>query len=152
MNDAKARIHWRIVGRSLAMWLVLIVAEIGHGILRAIVLVPRVGEFRSNQIGVFTGSAIIFAIGYFTIRWIGAQRPSELLLVGLIWLLLTLTFEVLFGRLVVGLSWERIASDYNVFNGGLMPLGLLFLFFSPLVAAKLRGKRWRTDSLYERFG
>jgi hypothetical protein len=131
----------QIVIRSLAIWLLIICAEIIHGILRAIVLVPIVGEFRSNQIGVFTGSAIILAIAYFTIRWIGAQRPNELLLVGLIWLVLTVAFEVLSGRFVVGLSWERIASDYNVLNGGLMPLGLLFLFFSLMIAAKLRSKR-----------
>lgn len=141
MNDAGADNQWRIVGRSLTIWLVLIVAEIAHGVLRAIILVPAVGEFRSNQIGVFSGSAIIFAIAYFTIRWIGAQRSKETLLVGMIWLVLTVAFEVLFGRFVVGLPWERIASDYNVLNGGLMPLGLLVLFFSPMIAATLRGKR-----------
>ncbi len=53
--------------------LVLIAAEILHGILRAILFVPLVGEFRSNQIGVFTGSAIIVGIAYLTIRWIGAK-------------------------------------------------------------------------------
>ncbi len=141
MSDVDGDNRWRIVGRSLTIWLVLIVAEIVHGILRAIVLIPFVGEFRSNQIGVITGSAIILAIAYFTIRWIGAQRFYQLLLVGLIWLLLTVAFEVLFGRFVVGLSWERIASDYNVLNGGLMPLGLLVLFFSPMIASILRGKR-----------
>ena len=91
-----------------------------------VVLVPIVGEFRSNQIGVFTGSAIILLIAYFTVHWIGAKRPNELLLVGMIWLVLTMAFEVLFGRFVVGLCWERIASDYSLLKGGLMPLGLLF--------------------------
>jgi hypothetical protein len=45
-----------------AVWLVLIVAEILHGIDRGIFLVPHVGESRSSQIGVFTGSIIILAI------------------------------------------------------------------------------------------
>lgn len=141
MNDVEADRRWQIVGRSLSIWLVLIVAEIVHGILRAMLLVPIVGEFRSNQIGVFSGSVIIIAIAYFTIRWIGASRLTEQLLVGVIWLALTIAFEILFGRFVVGLSWERIASDYSVLNGGLMPLGLLFLFFSPMFAVKLRVHR-----------
>lgn len=141
MKDADADNRGRIARCGFAIWLLLILAEIVHGILRAIVLVPIVGEFRSNQIGVFTGSAIILAIAYFTIRWIGAKRRNELLLVGLIWLVLTVAFEVLFGRLVVGLSWERIASDYNVLNGGLMPLGLMVLFFGPMIALKLRSHR-----------
>lgn len=133
--------QWRIVARSLAVWLLLIVAEIAHGILRAIFLAPRIGEFRSNQIGVFTGSAIILAMAYCTIRWIGATRLSRLFLVGFIWLTLTVAFEILFGRFVIGLSWERLGADYNMVNGGLMPLGLLVLFFSPVIAAKLRAIR-----------
>ena len=141
MSDGEGVNRWRIIGRSLTIWLILICAEIFHGILRAMVLVPIVGEFRSNQIGVFTGSAIILLIAYFTIRWIGPNRPWELLLVGFNWLVLTVAFEVLFGRFVVGLSWERIGSDYNVLNGGLMPLGLLFLLFSPMIASKLSRNR-----------
>lgn len=126
-----------IVGRGVLIWL-LIAAEIIHGILRAIALVPLVGEFRSNQIGVFTGSAIILVIAYLTIRWIRATRRRDLLLVGAIWLVLTVAFEVGFGRLLVGLSWNRIVQDYNIFEGGLMPLGLLVLLFAPIVAARIR--------------
>ncbi len=130
---------WRMfVSRSLAIWIVLMLAEITHGILRAILLVPWVGEFRSNQIGVFTGSVIILVIVYSTIRWIGATGRWAPLVVGAIWLMLTVAFEVLFGRLVVKVSWERIASDYNLLQGGMMPIGLLILFFSPLVALMLR--------------
>jgi hypothetical protein len=50
MNDAGADHQWQIALRSLTIWLVLICAEIIHGILPAIVLIPSVGEFRSNQI------------------------------------------------------------------------------------------------------
>lgn len=141
MNDGKGDDGWGIVGQSLTIWLVLICAEIIHGILRAIVLVPILGEFRSNQIGVFTGSAIIILIAYLTIRWIGAQRPKETLLVGLIWLVLTVAFEVLFGRFVMGLSWGELLAGYNIAKGGLMPLGLLILLLSPMIASKLREKR-----------
>lgn len=100
-----------------------------------------VAAFRSNQIGVFTGSAIILVIAYFTIRWVGAKRTGELLMVGGIWLVLTVAFEVLFGRFVIGLTWERISADYNMLNGGLMPLGLLILLLSPMIASELRAKR-----------
>ena len=131
----------QFAARSLAIWLLLICAEILHGILRAFFLVPLVGEFRSSQIGVLTGSGIILTVAYLTNPWIGAKRSSELLTVGFLWLLLTVGFEFLFGRFVMGLSWERIASDYKLFQGGLMPVGLLVLLFSPLSVAKLRGAK-----------
>lgn len=139
MDNEASTSRWRIIVRSLTIWLVLIVFEILHGVLRAIALVPFVGEFRSNQLGVFSGSAIILAIAYFTIRWIGATSPSELLVVGAIWLFLTVAFELSFGRFVVGLSWERLCADYNLMQGGLMPIGLGILLFSPTIASKLRG-------------
>lgn len=141
MTEQEPDYRNKIVIRSLAIWLLIICAEIIHGILRAIVLVPIVGEFRSNQIGVFTGSVIIIVIAYITIRWIGAKRLSELLMVGTIWLVLTVAFEVLFGRFVMGLTWGNLLAGYNMLNGGLMPLGLLILLFSPMIASKLREKR-----------
>lgn len=36
-------------------------------------------------------------------------------------------------------SWERIASDYDITNGGLMLFGLTLMVFAPLLAAKIRG-------------
>ncbi len=63
-----------VLVRSIAVWLVLICAEILHGIARGIFLVPHVGEFRSNQIGVLTGSIIILVIALLFVRWIGASR------------------------------------------------------------------------------
>jgi hypothetical protein len=127
-----------IATRAIAVWLILICAEILHGIARGIFLVPHVGEFRSNQMGVFTGSVIIMVIALAFVRWIGATRTTELLAVGVLWLGLTLAFEILFGRFVVGASWERLAADYNVLEGGLLPFGMLVLALSPLIAAKLR--------------
>jgi hypothetical protein len=124
--------------RSLAIWLLLITAEILHGIARGIFLVPHVGECRSSQIGVFTGSLIILAIALVSVRWIGATRSSQLLGIGGLWLVLTLAFELLFGRFVVGASWERLATDYNVLKGGLLPFGMVVLALSPLIAGKVR--------------
>ena len=58
--DSKNHRH-RLLARAVAVWLVIILAEILHGIARGLLLVPLVGEFRSSQIGVFTGSLIILA-------------------------------------------------------------------------------------------
>jgi hypothetical protein len=60
-------------------------------------------------------------------------------MVGIMWFLLTLTFEIVFGRLVMHASWQRLGSDYDLVHGGLLPLGLLLLAAAPLITAKL----WR---------
>lgn len=40
------------------------------------------------------------------------------------------------GRFAVSLPWERLAADYNVLEGGMVPLGLLVLLLSPLIAGE----------------
>ncbi len=129
---------YSIATRAIVIWLIVIFGEILHGIARAVFLVPQVGEFTSNQIGVFTGSIIILVIALAFVRWIGATQTTELLAVGVLWLVLTLGFEIGFGRFVFGASWERLAADYNVLAGGLLPLGMVVLLLAPLIAGKLR--------------
>jgi len=56
-----------------------------------------------------------------------------------IWMVLTVAFEICFGRIVMNSGWDRILSDFNILNGGFLSLGMLFLMLSPLIAAKIRG-------------
>ena len=131
--------RWGVVlPRAVVVWLVIILAEAIHGAARAVFLEPQVGDFRARQVAVFTGSAMILIIATLFIRWMRASSLRELLGVGSLWLGLTLAFEIGLGRLVMGYSWERIASDYNLTEGGLLPVGMLILTLSPVIAAKLR--------------
>ena len=128
-----------IVRRGLLVWLLIMAAEFVHGIARIVLLQPRLGDLQARQVAVFTGSAIILAVALACVRWIGAATTRELLGVGMLWLVLTVAFELLFGRLVIGYSWRRIGSDYNLIEGGLLPIGLAVLMLSPLLATRLRG-------------
>ncbi|MFN0087274.1 MAG: hypothetical protein ACKVX9_17935 [Blastocatellia bacterium] len=128
------------VWRGLAIWLVIILAESVHGTARVLVLQPRVGDFRARQIAFFTGMVLILAIAMLFIRWIRACGAGQLLRVGLLWMAMTLLFEISLGRFVMGYSWERLLSDYDLSKGGLMGFGLLFLVFAPRLAARLRGE------------
>jgi hypothetical protein len=126
-----------ILLRGFAVWLLIALAETVHGTLRTLLLVPRVGDLASRQIGVFTGSAMILAVAYLTVRWLRARSGAELLAAGLLWLALMLGFEVTLGRLL-GASWERILSDYDPRQGGLMLLGMAVLAAAPALAARAR--------------
>ena len=127
--------HWM---RAFAVWLVIIGAESVHGALRMKLLAPVVGDFRARQISVFTGALLILGITWLFIRWIRAETTRSLVKVGVGWVVLTLLFEVGLGRLALDYSWRRIFSDYDISRGGLMSLGVVFLTFAPLLAAKLR--------------
>jgi hypothetical protein len=118
-------------------WMLIILAETIHGSLREIFIAPVLGSLRARQLGVLVGSVIILAIAWATARWMGAATRQAQLIVGLYWAVLTLTFEMLLGR-ALGLGWSRILEDYDPTKGGFMVLGILFMVFAPLLAAKLR--------------
>ncbi|HWW75740.1 MAG TPA: hypothetical protein VNZ44_10105 [Pyrinomonadaceae bacterium] len=125
--------------RASAVWLVIVAVESAHGTLRELFLAPAVGDFRARQIAVFTGSLLILGVAYLFVRWIRAGSTGRLLAVGLLWLFMTLLFEFGLGFFVLGYSWERVASDYDLSRGGLMSFGLVLLTLAPLIAARLRG-------------
>ena len=127
--------------RGLAIWLLLILAESIHGTLREVLLKPRIGDIPARQISFFTALALIFAITYFCIRWIGAETSKQLIIIGMIWAVLTFGFEGLIGIFVFDISIERFLDDYNIFRGGLMFIGLIALIVMPLGATKLRERR-----------
>jgi hypothetical protein len=124
--------------RALLVWLVIIAVETVHGILRTLLLVPMMGDFPARQISVFTGSLLIFGVTLFLINWIAARTRRRLLVVGTIWVLLTILFEITLGRLVLNLSWDQITEDYDISRGGFLGFGLLFMAVSPLLAARFR--------------
>ena len=123
--------------RGFAVWCAIIVAESLHGTARELWLRPLVGDFQARRIAFFSGMALILAIAWLCIRWIGARTRRARLAVGGLWAALTLAFEIALGRMAFRFSWDRIWQDYDLLHGGLMGLGLVFLLLAPSLAARL---------------
>ena len=126
-----------VLARGFFVWLLIIVAETIHGIARTFLLEPLIGDFRARQVSVFTGAAMIVLITFVFVRWLKASGVRDFILVGTMWVVLTIGFEIMLGRFVLDAPWERIASDYNFLQGGLMLFGLLVMLFAPLTMARL---------------
>jgi hypothetical protein len=123
----------------MLIWLLLMAAEMVHGIARTVWLAPVLGDFRARQIAVFSGSLLILLIVSMTIQWM--RVPSQRLLapIGFFWVVLTVGFEIGFGRVILGYPWARLASDYDPREGGLLPIGLAVMALSPWLATRIRG-------------
>jgi len=122
------------LGRAFAIWVLMMGIETVHGVLRTTLLVPRVGDVPARQIGVFSGSLLVLAVTYLSMGWLRLDRGRERIAVGILWALLTLAFELVLGRLVLGYPWSRLTADYDLAHGGLMSLGLLVMIFAPSIA------------------
>jgi hypothetical protein len=124
--------------RALLVFLLIATVEVLHGIGRVVFVAPRLGDFPSRQLAVFTGSALILLVAIATVKWIGATTPGRLAAVGMLWVLLMVAFEIALGRFVFGLPWSRIGEDFDLVHGGLLPIGLLVLALAPIIAARVR--------------
>lgn len=139
-----------ILLRSMAIWFIFIALESLNGTIRTLWLVPLCGDLRAHQLSFITGSLLILTISTISIRWIEATSLAQLISVGVLWMLLTVTFEVALGRWAFGYSWAQIAADYNLFQEGrLMAIGLVILLFAPLIATKIRDV-WIVGGTYGR--
>ena len=61
--------------------------------------------------------------------------------VGAVWVALTVLFEFGFGRYVEGNSWDELFDAYNVAEGNLWLLVLLWLGVGPAVVRRLSSGR-----------
>ena len=124
--------------RALFVWLVMMGVEFCHGALRTLFLSPMLGDYAARQVSIFTGSILIVFVAYIFIHWIRAGSAVSQIAVGVLWLILTIAFEAGFGHYVFKLPWEEVFEEFNLVTGHLMPLGLVVLTFSPMIAVRLR--------------
>jgi hypothetical protein len=118
------------------VWLLVMLAETLQGTLRQLWLVPVLGDMASRQLGVVTGSLIVLVAAWLSVPWREDRRRGQQLLTGLLWVVLTLLFEITLG-LALGYPPSRIAADYSPQHGGWLGFGLAFMGLSPLLAASL---------------
>ena len=126
--------------RAFLVWFVLMGVEFCHGAVRTLFLSPLLGDYAARQVSVFTGSILIIFVAYIFIHWIRAGSAVSQIAVGVLWLILTIAFEAGFGHYVFNLPWEAVLEEFNLLKGRMMPLGLIVLTFSPMIAARLRAR------------
>ena len=50
--------------RAIAIWLLIVVAESVHGVIRQLFIAPILGDLPARQLGVFIGSVLILLTDY----------------------------------------------------------------------------------------
>ena len=97
----------------------------------------RLGERRAHILFVLVSSVAVFFLGTVSLLDHPVAGNASLLWMGGLWLGLSLAFELLLCRVVLGLEWPRIFRDYNLRRGRIYPLLLLVVFFTPLASYHL---------------
>jgi hypothetical protein len=96
----------------------------------------RLGDKRARQVAVLSGSFIILVATYILVPWIGLASGGEAWVLGGLWLVLMLVFDVALGRVWMKFSWRRILSDFNPVEGGFLAFGMLVLLAAPYLVLR----------------
>ena len=120
------------------LWFPFVVIAIINGAVREGVYKKSFGDLLAHQISTVTG-IILFAIYIWIITGIWLiESSSQAWLIGLMWLLMTVIFEFVFGHYVMKNSWEKLFSDYNIFKGRLWAVVLIWVTIAPYLFYQLR--------------
>lgn len=106
---------------------------IANGAFREAFLTPAFGAHAGHIASTAMLSAAIFVVSWLSMSWIGPKTERQAIAVGVQWLVLTVAFEFLAGRYVVGAPWEQLLADYNIFRGRVWILVLFTNLISPIV-------------------
>lgn len=130
----------RVYLLALAVWLLLFVVAFSLGAVRELVIAPAIGEALAHVVGTLAFVAVLLGITAVLVRRIRPRcSVTDLWLVGLLWLALTVAFEFLFFHYAAGKPWEVLLADYNVLQGRTWVLvPLTELFGPPLIGWLMR--------------
>ena len=125
--------------KLLCLAIALAGTETLHGILRTLLLNPRLGVAWAKRVSVFSGSALALLVCWLLVPWLELEGTLALLLVGGFLALFMATFDIVLGRYVVHLPWRVVLADFDLGRGNLLIIGLVFLVVCPWLAMWLRG-------------
>ena len=128
-----------ILLKGTGIWFVIVIAAILNGTFREKVLVPVIGAEMALPLSGILLAVLVFLVAFMLVSSIGSSETKVYILLGLLWVILTLSFEFLFGHFIAGRSWHEIMQVFNVKKGDLFIVVLAITGVSPWLAAKARG-------------
>jgi len=119
---------------ALGIWVIFVILAILNGTLKNTFITPKVGEYAGHVISTIILICVILIVIYLFISNMKiSYTNADLLLVGTLWLILTILFEFIFGHYVMGNSWNTLLADYNILKGRVWSLVLLTTLIAPLL-------------------
>lgn len=120
-------------------WLGLLIIAVINGAVRDKVYGPHISELTAHQISCVSGIGLFALFVWLFTGWFPIGSSGQAVLIGGMWLVMTLAFEFLFFHYVGGKPWSVLLADYNIFKGRLWVLVLLWTAVAPWVMWKVRG-------------
>ena len=127
-----------MVTKYVLCWFALVVIAIGNGILRESTYGRLMSDLNAHQLSTLTGIILTGLFVWFLSRFWPLENALQAWLIGIVWLVMTVVFEFVFGHFVAGHSWGYLGADYNIFVGRVWLVFLVWVTVMPYVFFRLR--------------
>ncbi|MEA5536803.1 hypothetical protein [Crocosphaera sp. XPORK-15E] len=117
----------------LLAWIPMVFIAILNGIIRESTYGKPLTELQAHQVSTLTG-VLLFGFYIWGLTYLFPLTSSiEAIMIGVLWLGLTVIFEFVFGYYVAKHSWQKLLEDYNLFAGRVWVIVLLWIMTAPLM-------------------
>jgi hypothetical protein len=117
----------------ILLWFVFPFIAIFNGVIREFTYKKLVGDLPAHQISTATGIFFFGIIFYFIFKKWKIESVKHAILIGAIWLGLTILFEFGFGHYIMGNPWQKLLHDYNLAEGRVWSLLLVWITIAPFI-------------------
>src|SRR5512135_3742067 len=129
------------MARYLQAWFTMLGVAMVNGGVRDMTYGKQLPELLANQLSCLSGIVLLGVVIYFHVHRWALSSARQAIYLGLFWLALTVVFEFLFFHYVAGHPWSELLENYDIVQGRLWPLVLLWITVAPYVFFRLFSKR-----------
>jgi hypothetical protein len=126
-----------MIKKSLFIWLSIIPLAVLNGGFREKILIPWIGESHAEPISGIILCLLIFIVSMIFIPRIGKGEQKTYWKIGILWIVLTIVFEIILG-IATGNSFAELIKAYDITTGNLWFLVVLFTGITPWLVAKIK--------------
>ncbi|MBI3188398.1 MAG: hypothetical protein HYZ31_11110 [Gammaproteobacteria bacterium] len=117
--------------KYLVAWFVMLLVSITNGAIRDFTYGQYVDELTAHQLSSLSGIIVLGIIIWIFVKRFPLFSAQQAISIGLMWLTLTIAFEFLFFHYIGGHSWSALLANYNIFNGRIWVLVLIWIAIAP---------------------
>lgn len=126
-----------MVAKYILVWFLLAIVAVTNGVVRQSTYGRSVSELAAHQISTVTAMLASGIVVWVANRYWPFETATQAGIIGLLWLAMTIAFEFGFGHYLAGHSWDHLLADYNIVNGRVWALFLVWVAILPYLIYKL---------------
>nr|WP_040910945.1 hypothetical protein [Leptospira broomii] len=126
--------------KYILSWFLLLIFALLNATVRELTYKSIFGEFLSHQISVLTGILFLAVPIWFIVKYLPFRNESQAIQVGIVWVILTETFEFLMITVSMKRSFQEFLHAHNFLVGELWVIILVWVAIAPVLFYRLQNR------------